>query len=744
MPVYSFNVFANADFGWPPNGFSQSGTIVAGATHQTMHVRDDDAVFDDEYNGGGGETLDSSEQVLDSAIGIAPAGNAVQSVYRWNVTNTTTGESGYAHLIRIYSSSTHGGGSQLGQYYVAFTIAVDQGDSLTLSNATPIGQVAYADLYEGQPALQATDDIFAEHGKHGFLALVANAAYRHALSEIADPHHNWAPSAAATAAYDTVRAELKVLTDNDLPSLTQQIVGNVRYPVRGLSDDGIYTNLNAAALVARSQDALFVSFRGTNDKRFFADPGDRNDWLDMDGHFAKFDDLIAALRTYAQNDASIQRIYVAGHSLGGAMAQALMDEWQNAVFSGRISIQGATFASPGYPALTGADDGRTVNYVIAGDPVPLSDVGAFHENHGNDLKVILLGAGLLNTVAGWKHSMALYSQVVDHAEVVTGLSMDSIMRNGVDGVRFDNLLVRLSSRTGDTDFVIGGTEASNMDGYVSGQLGNEIIVGGRGVDRIDGHFLSSTYAAGGEGNDIINGGNLRDWLFGGQGIDKLNGGYSKDKLYGGADGDSIWGDSGNDTIHGDDGADWLSGETDDDAIYGGIGNDTMFGGTGNDTLTGGADNDSMEGGLNDDTLYGQTGQDTLIGGMGDDALYGGAHNDSIVGGTGDDTIYGDGGSDVMTGGWNADIFVFRSAPEMGDGFSRDRITDFDPGSDLIDLSAMGLVWRGGASFTGTSAEVRFAYGANGLLQVDSNGDGLLDGAVVLTGVSFLGLDDLIL
>ena len=57
---------------------------------------------------------------------------------------------------------------------------------------------------------------------------------------------------------------LHLLTTADMPTLALHASGDSRYPLTGL-ENGVYTDGNAAALIGRSADALFVSFRGTND-----------------------------------------------------------------------------------------------------------------------------------------------------------------------------------------------------------------------------------------------------------------------------------------------------------------------------------------------------------------------------------------------------------------------------------------------------------------------------------------------
>jgi glucose/arabinose dehydrogenase len=98
-----------------------------------------------------------------------------------------------------------------------------------------------------------------------------------------------------------------------------------------------------------------------------------------------------------------------------------------------------------------------------------------------------------------------------------------------------------------------------------------------------------------------------------------------------------------------------------DQIQGGAGNDFVFGGSGDDALSG----DS-----GDDVLHGQTGNDVLNGGLGNDTLSGGAGADRLDGGP---------GSDMTAGGAGADVFAFAA------GSGLDRIADFHPGQDAIEL-----------------------------------------------------------
>jgi len=153
------------------------------------------------------------------------------------------------------------------------------------------------------------------------------------------------------------------------------------------------------------------------------------------------------------------------------------------------------------------------------------------------------------------------------------------------------------------------------------------------------------------------------------------------------------------TIEGGNGADTITGGNDSDLILGGNGNDVLranatvsrsqpdiiFGGNGDDFLFGGFGTSGPG-----HHLFGERGNDTLIGGdveigSGDDYLDGGPGNDLLDGVKGADTLLGGSGDDIF----RFAIGIAGSAPvsttRPGEG-NRDVILDFQPGSDLIDLS----------------------------------------------------------
>ena len=189
------------------------------------------------------------------------------------------------------------------------------------------------------------------------------------------------------------------------------------------------------------------------------------------------------------------------------------------------------------------------------------------------------------------------------------------------------------------------------------------------------------------------------------------------------------------SLHGTNLADHYIGTRWADRLSGGAGNDTLIGATGNDGLKGEDGNDSLLGGDGNDTIFGGNGNDDMQGDAGADRLVGGAGNDKIAGGL---------GRDVMTGGLGADTFIFASAADIGNGTTRDIISDFQSGVDDIDLRALKTdgTFIGNAAFSGTAGEVRYLQ-TTGILSGDLNGDGVADWSLNITNKAALVAHDLL-
>ena len=134
-------------------------------------------------------------------------------------------------------------------------------------------------------------------------------------------------------------------------------------------------------------------------------------------------------------------------------------------------------------------------------------------------------------------------------------------------------------------------------------------------------------------------------------------------------------------------------------------------------------------------------------------LFGGRADDILKGGANADLIHGNLGADSLTGNGGADVFRYDGTADSTPG-AMDRIADFTPGADKIDLGRIdansaaagdqAFSWIGSSAFSGTAGELR-AYEQSGtwFVEGDVNGDGLADLVIELTlqGPAPLGAGD---
>ncbi len=365
--------------------------------------------------------------------------------------------------------------------------------------------------------------------------------------------------------------------------------------VNGLYQNGYLVGGDfAAAFVARCGDAAVISFGGTDE---IIDGV--LDLVTMTPYTVALQPLVSAFNAYVADPSNeISKVYVTGHSLGGALASWYMMSYE-ANHSSSIDYEAVTFAAPGFnEALlttlitTGVEaalfhDPRVHHIEISGDVVP-----DFLGKIGDTIHIDAQGMGVVHIPFTTLHTMYLYEAAVD-------LLDSQIKESDISfaGTRYVDVLMPISKTASGYDLATGNDALKDRD------LINNF-----------------EYMVGGDGNDVFNG-------------------RGANHMYGGA---------GNDTYTVDQSGDVVSEETRDGGDAGGwdtviahcdyalsdyvevlrleedLGPDKPFAGTGNNQ------NNRIEGNGADNLLKGLGGNDTLIGGDGLDALIGGDGNDTYV------------------------------------------------------------------------------------------------------------------
>lgn len=248
---------------------------------------------------------------------------------------------------------------------------------------------------------------------------------------------------------------------------------------------------------------------------------------------------------------------------------------------------------------------------------------------------------------------------------IPGVAVSVLGGNGNDvitasGASLGNVRLQLSGNAGN-DTIVGSEDGDTITGDAGNDLlygggGDDTVRGGDGDDNINGQSGNDSLQ-GNDGDDSLRGNDGNDTANGGDGFDMLLGHNGDDSLLGGAGNDSLDGSTGADTLGGDLGLDTLSGGDGNDSLDGGRNDDLLTGGTGNDTLRGDHGNDSIDAGDGDDTVIAGDGNDTVIGGLGNDAMNGSDGDDIVNGGAGNDTILGGDGADTLAGGSGADVML---------------------------------------------------------------------------------------
>jgi Ca2+-binding RTX toxin-like protein len=278
--------------------------------------------------------------------------------------------------------------------------------------------------------------------------------------------------------------------------------------------------------------------------------------------------------------------------------------------------------------------------------------------------VITAGSAAMSFAGG----SASNSTTIENAGTLTGLQGVSFvastlrMTNSGDISAYNGSGLEIDSQGGAVLLRNSGMIAGNAWGIISNGNSAEIYTNTGTITGQNGAmFLSNAVSL------VVNTGLLDGGVYLNGGADQFNGSAGvQGDVFGGASGDTIWGGEADDKLNGDAGADVLRGR---------MGEDVLSGGAGADVLRGGAD---------DDLLYGGTEADALTGGLGDDRLNGGA---------------------------GVDTFVFTRNQ------GTDRITDFQNGTDKLDLKAF--------DFASLAAVRALCSASSSGLRMDVPGEGVI-------------------
>ena len=454
-------------------------------------------------------------------------------------------------------------------------------------------------------------------GQLATLASLAQQAYHLAPGENIDTRYNNMHLNVLPEHLTSVQP--RWLTPTDLPTLVPA-PGSTNFPTKGLLAGGVYVNENAAALVGVTTDALFLTFRGTNDTIATGEGDwllgggtpDTDHWFDhrllligddegMAEHYALFAPLIAAITTYLI-DNPLLKVYVSGHSLGAAMAQQYMLTHLGSRY------EAVLFASPGYEFGSG-EDLRISNIWLDGDAINKAAWAGY--NSGDDNTIF---HNITPTDGGENlHSMDLYARFQDllSENLITRANLSDL-----GGIDYDRYYAHTATASG-TGLVGAGNNTVTGSGF------EDVILGGAG-------------------NDILNGGlGANAALFDGM----------TDRLYGGIGDDTFVINEARDVVIelALAGSDWIS--------------TSVLSINLNRVNYANVENVILNGGTSALNATGNSLANRLIGNAGTNSLSGMA------------------GNDILRGGAGSDRFVFNTTPHTTT--NSDRISDFNALSDLI-------------------------------------------------------------
>ncbi len=262
--------------------------------------------------------------------------------------------------------------------------------------------------------------------------------------------------------------------------------------------NGVFHKSNAEALVAaatyQGMRTLAIGFRGTNDNEDW-----KQDFQNINAHYTLFEPLIAAVNTrIAQGEFDL--VLVTGHSLGGAMTQMYMANYQ-----GIAPAYAITTGSPGYLQPAAAADSRIINYQVTDDPIILlgsqrAAVGAALSSFPGSLLVgqfgtLLSGSfGIPSTLLS--ESVPLFTQnyyprgtmevlkVPGHPDTLVTSVLSLITSYNSTAHEFSTYETGLSGVNRSPFDLLVGQKGTSGNDALFGTTGNDALDGGAGGDTL--------------------------------------------------------------------------------------------------------------------------------------------------------------------------------------------------------------------------------------------------------------------
>ena len=270
----------------------------------------------------------------------------------------------------------------------------------------------------------------------------------------------------------------------------------------------------------------------------------------------------------------------------------------------------------------------------------------------------IFGLGGDDTLAGGDGNDVIFGG--DGGDKITGGWGADTIYAGTDATD-DGHVNEIHTIHGDVEDLTTTVPLGNHDDFIRGAIGQDIITGFAGSDRIfageGGTAAAEQYIDAGEGNNQVSSGS---------GVDRILAGFGNDIVNAGGGANRIEIAGGNNVIDAGDGI---------DIVRTGLGNDLIKVQNG--------DNDIRTTGGNNIVITGN-GSDIIRTADGVDRVESGAGDDDIDVGGGDDTVYSGIGSDRIVGGWGADLIV-SGYSQAGGGPTTDTNTIFGDAESTTDL-----------------------------------------------------------